>query len=192
MGSAGIAGSDPSEPADPDGRSKIGGTDVYLKYRPLSGGSTTIVSLQAEWFYRRRDVVVMPPGIGRETLHDTGGFAALFWRFAQRWATAARWELGTPSRNGAGVVTPHCGMGEGTTCADFAFIDNVQRVSANLTFWPTEFSRSACRARRRYRGRARYRVVGPDGLRVRGRRPRRTRILMGTRRGFPTLPRWTH
>ena len=139
-GLSGIVGSDPSEPADPDGRSKIGGTDVYLKYRPLSGGSTTIVSLQAEWFYRQHDVAVMAPGTGRETLHDTGGFAALFWRFAQRWATAARWELGTPSRNSAGVVTPHCEMGE-TTCTDSAFTDDVQRVSANLTFWPTEFSR---------------------------------------------------
>ena len=138
-GLSGIVGSDPSAPADPDGRSKIGGTDLYLKYRPLSGGSTTIVSLQAEWFYRQRDAAVVPPA-GRETLHDTGGFAALFWRFAQRWATAARWELGTPSRNGAGVVTPHCEMGE-ATCTDNAFIADVQRVSANLTFWPTEFSR---------------------------------------------------
>lgn len=140
-GLSGIIGSDPSEPANPDGRSKIGGTDVYLKYRPLSGGSTTIVSFQAEWFYRQRDAAMTPPLVGRETLHDTGGFAALFWRFAQRWATAARWELGTPSRNAAGVVMPHCGLDDATTCADLSFTDNVQRVSANLTFWPTEFSR---------------------------------------------------
>jgi hypothetical protein len=139
-GLSGIAGSDPSQPADPDGRSQIGGTDVYLKYRPLSGGSYTIVSLQAEWFYRRRDVLLAPATTARETLHDTGGFAALFWRFAQRWAGAARWELGTPSRTGAGVVTPHCGL-DNPMCIDSAFIDNVQRVSANLTFWPTEFSR---------------------------------------------------
>jgi hypothetical protein len=132
-GLSGIGGSDPSAPADPAGRSEIGGTDVYLKYRPLSGGSTTIVSLNAEWFYRRRNVT-------GETLHDTGGFAALFWRFAQRWAAAARWELGTPSRTSAGVVTPHCGVDD-PMCIDTAFIDDVQRVSANLTFWPTEFSR---------------------------------------------------
>ena len=132
-GLSGITGSDPSAPADPDGRSDIGGTDIYLKYRPLTDGSHTIVSLQAEWFYRRRDVA-------GEALHDTGGFAALFWRFAQRWAAAARWELGTPSRNGAGVVTPHCAAGD-LTCADMSFTDDVQRVSANLTFWPTEFSR---------------------------------------------------
>jgi len=140
-GLSGLAGADPSEPADPDGRAQVAGTDVYLKYRPLSGGSYTIVSLQAEWFYRRRpDVIVAPPALERETLHDTGGFAALFWRFAQRWATAARWELGTHSRTGAGAVIPHCGM-DNPMCIDEAFLDTVQRVSANLTFWPTEFSR---------------------------------------------------
>ncbi len=139
-GLSGIIGSDPSAPDDPDGRSKIGGTDVYLKYRPLSGGSYTIVSLQAEWFYRQHDVLMAPPATARETLHDTGGFAALFWRFAQRWATAARWELGTPSRDSAGVAMPLCAAGE-LTCLEPEFTNNVQRVSANLTFWPTEFSR---------------------------------------------------
>jgi hypothetical protein len=39
------------------------------------------------------------------------------------------------------VVTPHCGIDDATTCADLDFIHDVQRVSANLTFWPTEFSR---------------------------------------------------
>ena len=132
-GLSGAAGSDPGAPADPDGRAEIAGSDVYLKYRPLDGGRSTIVSLQAEWFYRRREI----PG---DRLTDTGGFAALFWRFAQRWATAARWELGTPSRNGAGEITPRCG-GDNPACIDLAFIGDVQRMSANLTFWPTEFSR---------------------------------------------------
>ena len=103
-GLSGAGGSDPSAPGDPDRHAQIAGTDVYLKYRPLSGGSHTIVSLQAEWFYRRREI----PG---DTLHDSGGFAALFWRFAQRWATAARWELGTPSRTQAGMIMPSCGPG---------------------------------------------------------------------------------
>ncbi|HET6150618.1 MAG TPA: hypothetical protein VFH68_23970, partial [Polyangia bacterium] len=131
-GLSGEAGSDPSAPLDPDRRAQIGGTDLYLKYRPLADGRHTIVSLQAEWFYRRRD------GTG-EPLHDTGGFAALFWRFAQRWATAARWELGTPTRNGAGTITPApCPTAD---CVDGAFTADLQRISANITFWPTEFSR---------------------------------------------------
>jgi len=89
---------------------------------------------RAEWFYRQRDTA-------GATLHDTGGFAALFWRFAQRWATAARWELATPTRNGAGAIaTPACPVGA-PNCIDAAFAANVQRISANVTFWPTEFSR---------------------------------------------------
>jgi hypothetical protein len=128
-GLSGAGGSDPGDPANPEGRARIGGSDLYLKYRPLGEGRHTIVSLQAEWFYRQRDGAF-------EKLHDTGGFAALFWRFAQRWATAARWELGTPSRNGAGTTfTPD------PASIEALFPSNVQRVSANLTFWPSEFSR---------------------------------------------------
>ena len=132
-GLSGEGGSDPSLPTDPEARAQIGGSDLYLKYRPLGEGRQTIVALQAEWFYRRRE-------IGGETLHDTGGFAALFWRFAQRWATAARWELGTPTRNGAGAITPACPLDD-LGCINGAFTANLQRVSANLTFWPSEFSR---------------------------------------------------
>jgi hypothetical protein len=143
-GLSGAGGSDPSAPADASGRAELAGTDVYLKYRPLGGGggeggSHTIVSLQAEWFYRRREI----PG---DTLRDTGGFAALFWRFSQRWATAARWELGTPSHNNAGAVAPRCattpaGQADDTSCIDFRFTSNVQRITGNVTFWATEFSR---------------------------------------------------
>jgi hypothetical protein len=133
-GLSAAGGSDPSVPSDPEARAKVAGSDVYLKYRPLGEGRHTIVSLQTEWFYRQRDV-------GGETLHDTGGFAALFWRFAQRWATAARWELATPTRDGAGAIaTPSCPLDD-PGCIDAAFAGNVQRVSANVTFWPTEFSR---------------------------------------------------
>src|SRR6266700_394495 len=118
-GLSAAGGSDPSVPADPVGRARIGGSDLYLKYRPLGEGRHTIVSLQAEWFYRRRDV-------GAATLHDTGGFAALFWRFAQRWATAARWEMTTASRNGAGLVTtPACAIDD-PNCIDAAFATDVQ------------------------------------------------------------------
>src|SRR6185436_1278344 len=33
-----------------DNRSEVYGTDVYLKFRPITYGSYTIVSLQSEWF----------------------------------------------------------------------------------------------------------------------------------------------
>jgi hypothetical protein len=109
-----------------DNRSEIYGTDLYLKYRPITHGSTTVVALQAEYFYRRRQV----PG---DVLTDHGAYAYGFWRFARRWGAAVRWELGTPARDQAGDVADDP--------LDPAWIEDRQRVSANVTFWPTEFSR---------------------------------------------------
>jgi hypothetical protein len=105
-----------------DNRSDVWGADLYLKYRPITEASSTIVSLQAEVLHRRRQV----PG---DVLVDTSGYAQVFWRFAARWGAAARWEFGTAAdRNGADYLDPE-------------WIDARQRASANLTFFPTEFSR---------------------------------------------------
>ena len=122
----GLSGAEGPNPTGPRTRSWIAGTDVYLKYRPLSGGSTTQVALQAEGFWRVREV---PDGV----LEDFGLYAYLSWRFAQRWTAAVRYELGTPARDGSGAVA-----------ADYLDPDwtaNRQRFSATLTFRPTEFSR---------------------------------------------------
>ncbi len=117
----------PNDSGIPDGKNEntqIYGSDLYLKYRPITYGSNTIVSLQAEYFHVRRH----EPG---DTHTSHNAYAYLFWRFAQRWATAARWEIGTPveSKNG----TPDS--------LDPDWTSDRQRVSANLTFWPSEFSR---------------------------------------------------
>jgi len=109
-----------------DNRSDVYGTDFYLKYRPITRQSDTIVSLQAEWFHRRRQVP-------RDLLSDHGGYAYLSWRFAKKWGTGLRYELGLPARNRAGDT--------GSDDLDPAWTDSRQRVSANLTYWPTEFSR---------------------------------------------------
>ncbi len=109
-----------------DNRSDVYGTDFYLKYRPITRQSDTVVSLQAEWFHRRRQVP-------RDLLSDHGGYAYLSWRFARQWGTGLRYELGLPARNRAGDT--------GSDDLDPAWTDSRQRVSANLTYWPTEFSR---------------------------------------------------
>jgi hypothetical protein len=111
-------------PLGKDESTQIYGTDVYLKYRPITYGSNTIVSLTAEYFQVRRHV----PG---DTLVDHNAYAYLFYRFAQRWATAVRWEIGTPADGSHGVADT----------LDPDWTSNRQRVSANLTFWPSEFSR---------------------------------------------------
>ncbi len=122
----GLSGANGPNPTGYHNRTDVYGTDVYLKYRPLSGGSFTTIALQAEVLYRRRQVP-------QDVLSDVSGYGQLSWRFAQRWAAAARYELGTPARNmdGGLAVDP----------LDSEWTDDRQRISANVTFWPTEFSR---------------------------------------------------
>ncbi|HET6610953.1 MAG TPA: zinc-regulated TonB-dependent outer membrane receptor, partial [Kofleriaceae bacterium] len=110
----------------PDNRTDIAATDLYIKYRPITHQSYTIVSLQAEWFFRRR-------GLGADRLIDQGGYAQLFYRFAKEWGAAARYELGTPAKDSAGDV--------GADYLDPEWTAARHRVTAALTFWPTEFSR---------------------------------------------------
>ena len=110
-----------------DNRTEVYGTDLYLKYRPITRQSTTIVSLQTEWLYRRRQVP-------SDVLADISGYAQLFWRFDQRWGTAARYEYGSPAFDSGGDVAA-------SEPLDPEWTESRHRVSANLTFWPSEFSR---------------------------------------------------
>lgn len=107
-------------------RSEVYGSDVYLKYRPITRQSFTVVSLQSEVFYRRRQL----PG---DVLWDVSSYSQLFWRFAQRWGVAARYEYGSPSfsAEGRGTQDP----------LDPEWTDARHRMTANLTHWPTELSR---------------------------------------------------
>ncbi|MGA9522612.1 MAG: zinc-regulated TonB-dependent outer membrane receptor, partial [Myxococcaceae bacterium] len=108
-------------------RTDVFGTDLYLKYRPISDpGNPTVVSLHAEILYRRRQAP-------EDLLQDVNAWAELFWRFAQRWSVAARYELGTPAYGLGGEIVPDP--------LDPEWAQSRQRASANLTFWPTEFSR---------------------------------------------------
>lgn len=95
------------------------GADLYLKYRPISQQSFTIVSVQAEAITRRRET---PKG----RLSDTGAYAQIVWRFAQRWATAARYDFVSGTAN---------------DYLDPAWVSARHRATADVTFYPTEFSR---------------------------------------------------
>lgn len=111
---------------DPHTYTNVFGTDVYLKYRPTTVASDTIIALQAELLYRYRH---LPDA----TLTDYNGYAQVLWRFAKRWATAARYEFGTPAHGKDGEIA--------ADPLDPDWTATRQRVSANVTFWPTEFSR---------------------------------------------------
>jgi hypothetical protein len=101
-----------------DTRTNVMGVDLYLKYRPITYGSNTVVAVQSEWLYRRRQT---PTGVNK----DVTGYAYVLWKFAKRWGTAARYELGTADADDL----------------DPEWVADRHRVSANLTFWPTEFSK---------------------------------------------------
>ncbi|MGE0402432.1 MAG: zinc-regulated TonB-dependent outer membrane receptor [Kofleriaceae bacterium] len=107
-------------------RSDVFGTDVYLKYRPITFGSYTIVSLQSEWLYRRREQAA------GAALWDVNGYAELFWRFARRWGAGARYEYGSAARAGTAVMVDPL---------DPDWVRARHRAALAVTFWPTEYSR---------------------------------------------------
>ncbi|RMH43143.1 MAG: zinc-regulated TonB-dependent outer membrane receptor [Deltaproteobacteria bacterium] len=94
----------------------IGGTDLYLKYRPITRASYTQVALQIEALARRRRV-------GGATFVDYGGYGQITWQFARRWATGARYEYGSTDDLDADAPADR------------------HRAAVSVTFWPTEFSR---------------------------------------------------
>ena len=108
-----------------DNRTDVYGLDLFLKYRPITRGSYTTVALQTEWLLRRRQVP-------ERLRSDVSGYAYVLWRFARRWGAAARYELGTPARDGDG---------EASDDLDPEWVRARHRAAINLTFWPTEFSR---------------------------------------------------
>ena len=110
-------------------RSEIYGTDLYLKYRPITRQSTTSVGWQTEVFYRRRQV----PG---DVLHDLSLYSQVAWRFARRWATALRYEFGSPETSVDGGLTE-----QREWMVDPGWVDSRHRVSVSISHFPTEFSR---------------------------------------------------
>jgi hypothetical protein len=110
----------------PNARAYVYGTDLYLKYRPVDEASYTIVSLTAEAMYRHRDGMTVPGAVS--VADDYGGYAQLFWRFAQRWGIAGRFDMATGVRNDPDPD-------------DALWTKPRYRTSVALTFWPSEFSR---------------------------------------------------
>jgi hypothetical protein len=122
----GMSGAFGPNPSGPGNRSAVYGSDLYLKYRPITTESSFIASLTSEWFYRRRQV----PG---DIVQDVSSYSELFVRFAQRWATAARYEYGSAPFGVSGANV--------TDTLDPEWSAARQRVALALTHYPSEFSR---------------------------------------------------
>lgn len=104
-------------------RTDVAGTDLYLKWRPITRQSAQQVTVQTEWLYRAREAA------GKTYHGDVDGYAQATWRFAQRWSTGARWEYGS----GADAIA--------LDDLDPLWTEDRHRVTADATFYPTEFSR---------------------------------------------------
>lgn len=115
-------------------RTHLIGTDLFLKYRPITATSGTYdeVSLQSEWIVRLRDLT------GGDQLRDLTGYVQARYRFAKRWSTAARYEYGGAAEGAGGP-----GLGD---LLDPAWTEARHRGSVQLTFAATEFSRIRAQA----------------------------------------------
>ena len=107
-------------------RSEVYGADVYLKYRPIGEGGTGYFAVQSEWLYRRRQ-------IPEDVLDDASGYTQAIYRFAPRYSVGARYEYGSPARGRDGRVA--------SDPLDPEWTDDRTRIAANVTHYPSEFSR---------------------------------------------------
>lgn len=115
-------------------RTHIGGVDVHLKYRPLSGDDDqSSVVLQGEWLGRRREVADVAS-------RDSGGYVQLVYHVDRRWAAGLRAERLSAEdpflELHAGEAADEHGHEAAEVPGDHARL----REAVQLTFAPTEFS----------------------------------------------------
>lgn len=104
---------------------RIVGTDWYMKWLPArTQRGFPFVSWHTEVLWRRYEAGDL--GIAdRETLRDWGMFTQALWGFKPGWVAGLRWEYATA---------------DGDTATD-PLRDTRKRLSPNLTWYPTEYSK---------------------------------------------------
>jgi hypothetical protein len=116
----GISGLFGPNAAGEDTYTKIIGLDFYGKWRPLTAtAGFPFMAVQAEVLWRRYEISEDPS----ENLHDRGAYLQGLWGFTRRWVAGARAEYA----DGGDDQDP--------------LRDRRVRVSPNLTFYPSEFSK---------------------------------------------------
>jgi len=104
---------------------EIYGADVYLKWQPAnSQRGYPFVAWHTEVLQRRYEAGD-PADLTREILKDRGLFTQASWGFTPGWVTGLRWEYATA---------------DGDTRTD-PLRDNRKRLSPNLTWYPSEYSK---------------------------------------------------
>jgi hypothetical protein len=126
---AGVSGAFGSNETGANSRTQIYGADVFYKWKSSHAeGGFPFVKWQTEWMYRRFEA---GRGIDQtfpvaETFHDWGMYSQVLWGFKKGWVAGVR--------------------GDYLHMKDSRFTDDDDRqsrsrVSANLTWYPTEFSK---------------------------------------------------
>lgn len=118
------------------GRTEIYGFDFIYKWKPQnSDQGWPFVKIQNEWMWRRAhaasvnfdlDGDSIPEVFNGETFHDWGAYAQLLVGFARPWVAGARFDYTD---------------GDGASTGGFGALDRRYRVSPNITYYPSEFSK---------------------------------------------------
>ena len=109
---------------------QVYGADLYWKWRPeRAEQGFPFVAWQTEGMYRRYEAGADPTvALPDETLKDGGFYSQLLWGFHLRWVAGLRGEYVS-------------GNGSAFDAIDPLARDDRARLSPNLTFYPTEFSK---------------------------------------------------
>lgn len=110
-------------------RTEIYGADVYWKWKPAtSDAGFPFVSVQAEGLFQRFGAAADPSLLlPAENLQDWGFYSQVLWGFKRRWVAGLRGEYVNGNH---GAFDPQD-----------VFRGERTRVSPDLTFYPTEFSK---------------------------------------------------
>jgi hypothetical protein len=112
-----------------DARSQIYGVDLFWKWKPSNAEhGFPFLAWQTEALYRQYEAGAdLTAGLPSETLEDWGFYSQLLWGFKRRWVTGLRGEFADGDT--------------GAYDASDRFRGKRIRVSPNLTFYPSEFSK---------------------------------------------------
>jgi hypothetical protein len=117
-------------------RTNVYGADLYVKWKPVNHSrGFPFVAWQTEYLFR--DYEAGPDdinGIAASRPKDFGFYSQILYGFTYRWVAGFRLDYANSS--GAGDAVPFL-----TTLAQRDLVDERWRLSPNLTFYPSEFSK---------------------------------------------------
>jgi hypothetical protein len=112
-------------------RTEIYGVDAYWKWKPAKSHlGFPFVSFQTEGLYQRFGAAadpLAPTPLPSENLRDWGFYSQVLWGFHDRWVAGLRGEYASGNSGGFDSTDP--------------FRNERTRISPNLTWYPSEFSK---------------------------------------------------